>query len=111
MALTIKYSCYFNKTNHIPFCFLQLGNILVRPTPNENDLEMVLLDVGLITELSPSDWENFKALFKCIVAGDGKKGAELMITRARQVNISQNEKGILIYRLFFFLTLFCLLCG
>lgn len=55
---------------------------------------MVFLDVGLITELSPADWENFKALFKCIVAGDGKRGAELMITRARQANISQDEKGI-----------------
>jgi predicted unusual protein kinase regulating ubiquinone biosynthesis (AarF/ABC1/UbiB family) len=65
----------------------------VRPTPKEDDLEMVFLDVGLITELSPADWENFKALFKCIVAGDGKRGAELMITRARQANVTQHEKG------------------
>jgi aarF domain-containing kinase len=71
---------------------LHPGNILVRPTPKEDDLEMVFLDVGLITELSPADWENFKALFKCIVAGDGKRGAELMITRARQANVTQHEK-------------------
>lgn len=71
---------------------LHPGNILVRKNSESNQLQIVLLDCGFITELSDADWINFKRLFKCIVTGDGKKGAHLMVEHARQTKISNDDR-------------------
>lgn len=71
---------------------LHPGNILVRKNSETNQLQIVLLDCGFITELSDTDWLNFKRLFKCIVTGDGKKGAHLMVEHARQTKISDKDR-------------------
>lgn len=71
---------------------LHPGNILVRKNPVTDELQLVLLDTGLISELSDTDWLHFKQLFKCIVQGDGKGGAKLMVEHARQTNISDEDK-------------------
>jgi len=82
---------------------LHPGNILVRKkkkhteekpifgilsrAKDEVDLEVVFLDVGLVTECTPSDWSHFKQLFKSVVTGNGKLGAELMVKYARSHKI------------------------
>jgi aarF domain-containing kinase len=71
---------------------LHPGNILVRRSA-DNELQAVLLDVGLVSQLSDTDWLHFKDLFKCIVQGDGKGGAELMVRHARDSKISPEAKG------------------
>jgi aarF domain-containing kinase len=43
---------------------------------------MIVLDVGLVTELTQRDRESFLSLFACVVRGDGKAGARLMIERS-----------------------------
>jgi predicted unusual protein kinase regulating ubiquinone biosynthesis (AarF/ABC1/UbiB family) len=58
-------------------------------------MEIVLLDVGLITCLSEIDWEHFKQLFRAIVKGDGREGADLMIKYAPETYIKTNEIGII----------------
>lgn len=68
------------------------GNLLVRKDPKTSQMQLVLLDVGLICELSDLDWLHFKMLFKCIVQGDGRGGAELMVEHARQTKIKPNER-------------------
>jgi aarF domain-containing kinase len=60
---------------------LHPGNILVRR--NGDQVQLVILDVGLITELSQTDASHFVELFKDIVKGDGRHGTELMIKYAR----------------------------
>jgi len=69
---------------------LHPGNILVRKN-ERNRPEIVLLDVGLVTHLSDVDWEHFKALFRAIVRGDGRGGADLMIKYAPETEIKPNE--------------------
>jgi len=71
---------------------LHPGNILVRKNLSTNELQIVVLDAGFITELSDTDWNNFKQLFRCIVTGDGKKGAHLMVEHARQTKISDEDR-------------------
>jgi aarF domain-containing kinase len=69
---------------------LHPGNILVRKSP-EGDAQLVFLDLGLVSHLSDTDWMNFKDLFKAIVEGNGKRGADLMVTRARGNKLSDSE--------------------
>lgn len=68
------------------------GNLMVRKNSKSNKMQIVLLDVGLICELSDIDWLHFKQLFRCIVQGDGKAGARLMVEHARQTKISDEER-------------------
>lgn len=70
------------------------GNLLVRKDPKTQNMQLVLLDVGLICELSDIDWLHFKMLFKCIVQGDGRGGAELMVEHARQTKIRPSERAL-----------------
>lgn len=70
------------------------GNLLVRKDPKTQNMQLVLLDVGLICELSDIDWLHFKMLFKCIVQGDGRGGAELMVEHARQTKIKPSERAL-----------------
>jgi aarF domain-containing kinase len=51
--------------------------------PNETT-QLVLLDVGLVTEMSGEDASHFVELFKAIVEGNGEYGSELMIKYARK---------------------------
>jgi len=60
---------------------LHPGNVLVRE--KNKCAQIVLLDAGLITQLPKGDRQNFLDLFTTAVSGDGKRGAQLMIERAR----------------------------
>jgi aarF domain-containing kinase len=57
---------------------LHPGNILVDSTRGPGKAQLVFLDAGLVTELSPRDRENFRALFSAVAAGDGRLAARLM---------------------------------
>jgi predicted unusual protein kinase regulating ubiquinone biosynthesis (AarF/ABC1/UbiB family) len=67
-----------------------------RPAPGQHfggdavdervDVRLVLLDCGLVSELSDRDNENFIALFTALCDGDAEHGAELMIERARFID-------------------------
>jgi len=59
----------------------------IRKSDEEIELEVVFLDVGLVTECTPSDWTHFKQLFKSVITGNGKLGAELMVKYARSHKI------------------------
>eukprot|EP01117_Protostelium_nocturnum_P020609 TRINITY_DN9369_c0_g1_i1.p1 TRINITY_DN9369_c0_g1~~TRINITY_DN9369_c0_g1_i1.p1 ORF type:complete len:647 (+),score=195.61 TRINITY_DN9369_c0_g1_i1:96-2036(+) len=70
---------------------LHPGNVLVKNAdPNEiNDLskekvQLVLLDAGLVTQMTPEDSFKFLSLFKAVVQGDGPGGAEMMVKYARE---------------------------
>jgi len=69
---------------------LHPGNILVRW--DGSSPQLVLLDVGLTTELTPKDKKNFTALFGAVVRRDGRYGASLMIHYAREVQCSLEEQ-------------------
>eukprot|EP01113_Clastostelium_recurvatum_P006691 TRINITY_DN13053_c0_g1_i2.p1 TRINITY_DN13053_c0_g1~~TRINITY_DN13053_c0_g1_i2.p1 ORF type:complete len:586 (-),score=99.46 TRINITY_DN13053_c0_g1_i2:614-2281(-) len=76
---------------------LHPGNVLVR-TPVDDFTgetmppQLVLLDVGLVTELSEKDRKNFHALFGAVVRGDGRYGAMLMIKHAREKQCTPEEQ-------------------
>ena len=58
------------------------------------DFAQHVLDVGLVTELTPFDRESFLCLFGAVVAGDGKAGAKLMIERSpRTAPLSEELKA------------------
>jgi len=68
------------------------GNLMVRKHPKTGEMQLVMLDVGLICELTDVDWLNFKRLFKCIVQGNGRDGADLMVEHARQTKITPENR-------------------
>uniref|UniRef100_A0A6B2L3F4 Protein kinase domain-containing protein n=1 Tax=Arcella intermedia TaxID=1963864 RepID=A0A6B2L3F4_9EUKA len=70
---------------------LHPGNILVRKN-EKGKLGLVFLDVGLVSHLSPSDFEHFKLLFKAIVQREGKHGAKLMVQFAKDHNLTPEEE-------------------
>ncbi|EFA76010.1 putative protein serine/threonine kinase [Heterostelium album PN500] len=53
--------------------------------------KLVLLDVGLVTELDTTDKSHFKELFTEVVKGNGKAGAELIIKYAKEAQCSEQE--------------------
>ncbi|GAM28996.1 hypothetical protein SAMD00019534_121720 [Acytostelium subglobosum LB1] len=53
--------------------------------------KLILLDVGLVTELDQTDKSHFKELFTEVVKGNGKAGAELIIKYAREARCSEQE--------------------
>ncbi|XP_033122574.1 uncharacterized aarF domain-containing protein kinase 2-like [Anneissia japonica] len=57
----------------------------------ECPLKLVLLDVGLTSQLSEKDMVNFKAVFKEIVLGRGEKVAELFLQHASENNCRNIE--------------------
>eukprot|EP01080_Neovahlkampfia_damariscottae_P002307 gene2307-2775_t len=61
---------------------LHPGNLLVRSL-DETKLNLVVLDAGLVSELSEQDKKNFIDLFATVVEGNGIAAAELMVKRAR----------------------------
>jgi len=50
----------------------------------DSGIQLVFLDVGLITKMSAQDSTNFVELFKAVIQGNGERGAQLMIERARE---------------------------
>lgn len=67
---------------------LHPGNMLVRmlPSPDPENYprpQVIVLDAGLVTELSPTDRRNFLDLFTAIASGEGRHAANLIIERAR----------------------------
>lgn len=51
------------------------GNLLVA----KESKTLILLDVGLVCELSDMDWLHFKSLMTSVVVGDGREAARLML--------------------------------
>lgn len=68
---------------------LHPGNIFVRR--QGNDALVILLDCGMVAELSNRDRDNFREFFAAIVAGDGRRAARLMIEHAPRHNCRNPE--------------------
>ncbi|KAK6505903.1 hypothetical protein TWF506_010837 [Arthrobotrys conoides] len=49
-------------------------------------LQLVFIDTGLVTELSPTNRQNFLDLFTAVAEFDGYRAGELMVSRCRQPN-------------------------
>ena len=59
---------------------LHAGNLLLRF--DGHDFDLVILDAGLVIELSPRDRRNFIDLFGAVVKRDGRRAGELIAARA-----------------------------
>lgn len=53
--------------------------------------ELIILDTGLVTSLSPRDRENFISLFAAVACGEGELGANLMIERFPSIELHQSS--------------------
>ncbi|XP_028929062.1 uncharacterized aarF domain-containing protein kinase 2 isoform X1 [Ornithorhynchus anatinus] len=51
--------------------------------PPAPPLRLVLLDAGIVAELQEADRENFRAVFRAVVLGQGERVAELILHHAR----------------------------
>eukprot|EP00210_Caulerpa_lentillifera_P007052 g6746.t1 len=58
---------------------LHPGNILVRETPSENSVQIVLLDFGLAEELRPKIRKHFISFLNMISKGDGYSAAQHLL--------------------------------
>ncbi|WFD20171.1 hypothetical protein MCAP1_002415 [Malassezia caprae] len=54
--------------------------------------ELVMLDAGLISELSPKNLQNFLDLFAAIVTFDGRRAGTLMVERCRTPELVTNKE-------------------
>ncbi|KAJ3108968.1 snoRNP complex protein nop56 [Phlyctochytrium planicorne] len=54
---------------------------------------LILLDAGLVSELTPSNLTNFVDLLTAVTVFDGEKVAELMVTRSRDPSTCKDLKG------------------
>ncbi|PRP89792.1 putative serine/threonine-protein kinase abkC-like [Planoprotostelium fungivorum] len=76
--------------DHFIHADLHPGNVLVRgadPSAPHNDInkiQLVVLDAGLITQMTQEDSFKFVSLFRAVVEGDGEGGAALMYKYARE---------------------------
>jgi aarF domain-containing kinase len=61
---------------------LHPGNLIIRYLDNGN-LELSMIDVGIVAELLPEDRKNFIELFDAVIRNDGKRVGKLMIERSR----------------------------
>ncbi|XP_004594526.2 uncharacterized aarF domain-containing protein kinase 2 [Ochotona princeps] len=52
-------------------------------TATQHPLRLVLLDAGIVAELSDADLSNFRAVFLAVVMGQGRRVAELILHHAR----------------------------
>ncbi|KAM9854689.1 putative aarF domain-containing protein kinase 2 [Aulostomus maculatus] len=57
--------------------------VLVSVRPDPCPLQLVLLDAGIVAQLSNHDLENFKAVFTAVVLRQGERVAELILHHAR----------------------------
>ena len=72
---------------------LHPGNIIVRNLDNGN-LELSMIDVGIVAKLQPEDRKNFIELFDAVIKNDGKRVGRLMIERSRG-KTCLNEEGFM----------------
>ncbi|XP_051885724.1 uncharacterized aarF domain-containing protein kinase 2 isoform X2 [Pristis pectinata] len=68
-----------DKTTIVDLC----DTLIVDVRPSQCPLKLILLDTGIVTELQPSDFHNFKAVFTAVIKGQGKQIADLLLTQAR----------------------------
>lgn len=54
--------------------------------------QLIFIDTGLVTELSPINRQNFLDLFTAVAEFDGYRAGELMIERSRQPSAVQNHE-------------------
>ncbi|XP_033824421.1 uncharacterized aarF domain-containing protein kinase 2 [Periophthalmus magnuspinnatus] len=57
--------------------------VVVSVRPNPSPFQLVLLDTGIVSQLSDYDRANFKAVFTAVVMRQGEKVAELILHHAR----------------------------
>ncbi|XP_039625439.1 uncharacterized aarF domain-containing protein kinase 2 isoform X1 [Polypterus senegalus] len=80
-------------TPHGTMTLLDMCDTLIvnmRPSPAE--VHLVLLDAGIVSELSGTDLKNLHAVFSAVVLGQGAKVAELILHHARASECSSVEK-------------------
>ncbi|KAK6332216.1 hypothetical protein TWF718_002741 [Orbilia javanica] len=53
--------------------------------------QLIFIDTGLVTELSPINRQNFLDLFTAVAEFDGYRAGELMVSRCRQPNAVRDE--------------------
>ncbi|XP_064636450.1 uncharacterized aarF domain-containing protein kinase 2-like [Lineus longissimus] len=56
--------------------------LIINVKPVECPLRLVLLDVGIVSQLSEKDKENFTEVFRAVVLGEGEKVGELLLDNA-----------------------------
>lgn len=67
---------------------LHPGNLLVGRRENSAEPCLVMLDAGIVCELTGEDRKNFLDLFHAIVVGDGRLAGQLILERVRHVHWS-----------------------
>jgi len=71
---------------------LHSGNMLVRRNTKTNAVELIMLDVGLVTSATPEDWHILKKLLVALSTNDSQMAAGLMIEHAKHKNLPQSEE-------------------
>jgi len=71
---------------------LHPGNLLVRINKETDEPMLVVLDAGMVTQLSSEDRQNFVDLFSAIIRGEGYYAAQLMIERSRKLRESSGYR-------------------
>lgn len=66
--------------------------VVVSVRPEQSPFQLVLLDAGIVAQLSDSDLANFKAVFTAVVLRRGERVAELILNHARE-NECNDEAG------------------
>lgn len=77
---------------------LHPGNLMLRMATTSlgrRQPQFVVLDAGLVTELSETDKRNFLDLFAAVVEGNGIYAAELMVTRARNFEVLKQNPEVI----------------
>jgi aarF domain-containing kinase len=69
---------------------LHSGNMLVRRNPKSNSVELIMLDVGLVTSATQDDWIILKKLLVALSTNNSKMAAGLMIEHAKHKNLPQD---------------------
>ena len=82
---TLGFNCFLKMLllDNFVHADLHPGNVLVRERKGDSHKpQIVILDAGLVIRMNERDRTNFIDLFSCVAAGNGKKGARLMIERS-----------------------------
>lgn len=70
---------------------LHPGNLLVSRREDTGEPRLVFIDAGIVCKLDEVDRENFCALFRAVVVGDGQLAGSLMIERAKEQQCTDPE--------------------
>ncbi|XP_059834107.1 uncharacterized aarF domain-containing protein kinase 2 [Hypanus sabinus] len=68
-----------DKTTIVDLC----DTLIVNVHPSQCPIKLILMDTGIVNELQPSDFHNFKAVFTALIQGQGKQIVDLLLTQAR----------------------------